>query len=82
MRLIIEESIQLAYQDANADDLQTQLDAVRDQFQGYVMISGMKPVIAHHKSDVDWVHVRPPLEDLTAAMSLCLQRMTKSFITS
>ena len=54
------------YQDANASELQTQLDAVRDQFQGYVMISGMKAVIAHHKGDADWIRVRPPLTDLTA----------------
>lgn len=55
------------YQDANAAELQTQLDAVRDQFTGYVMISGMKAVIAHHKGDADWTRVRPPLTDLTAA---------------
>lgn len=55
------------YEDNNASELQTQLDAVRDQFQGYVMIAGMKAVIAHHKNDPDWVTVRPPLTDLTAA---------------
>lgn len=55
------------YEDKNASELQTQLDAVRDQFQGYVMIAGMKAVIAHHKNDPDWVTVRPPLTDLTAA---------------
>jgi 4-hydroxy-tetrahydrodipicolinate synthase len=54
------------YQDANASELQTQLDAVRDQFTGYVMISGMKAVIAHHKGDSDWIRVRPPLTNLTA----------------
>lgn len=54
------------YQDANAKDLQAQLDTVRGQFEGYVMIAGMKAVIAHHKGDADWVHVRPPLTDLKA----------------
>ncbi len=54
------------YQDAGAGQMQTQLDAVRDQFQGYVMIAGMKAVIAHHKGDADWIRVRPPLTDLNA----------------
>lgn len=52
------------YTEADASKQQTQLDAVRSQFDGYVMIAAMKAVIAHHKEDADWKHVRAPLTEI------------------
>lgn len=53
------------YTDADAPNLQTQLNAVRSQFDGYIMIAAMKAVIAHHKQDAEWMHVRPPLTEVS-----------------
>ena len=55
------------FEAANAPARQAQLDAVRSQFDGYVMIAAMKGVIAHHKSDPAWSRVRPPLTEVTAS---------------
>lgn len=54
------------YTDADASTQQTQLDAVRGQFDGYVMIAAMKAVIAHHKQDADWMNVRAPLTEVSS----------------
>ena len=53
------------FEDADAEQAQSKLDAVRSQFDGYVMIAAMKAVIAHHKKDEDWTRVRPPLTEVT-----------------
>ena len=53
------------FEDADAEQAQSKLDAVRSQFDGYVMIAAMKAVIAHHKKDKDWIRVRPPLTEVT-----------------
>ena len=55
------------YRDFERDDADAQqaaLDRIRNIFQGYVMIPGMKAVIAHALDDPDWARVRPPLDEL------------------
>lgn len=54
------------WQQADADDQQASLDAVRNVFQSYVMIPALKTAIAHYGDDPDWVTVRPPLVELDA----------------
>ena len=49
------------FEQADADAQQAGLDRVRDIFQDYVMIPGMKAVIAHALDDPGWARVRPPL---------------------
>ena len=53
----------------DADAQQAALDAVRDVFQGYVMIPGMKATLAHFLDDPEWSRVRPPLDETRAAES-------------
>ncbi|MDH3389130.1 MAG: dihydrodipicolinate synthase family protein [Gammaproteobacteria bacterium] len=48
----------------DADAQQAALNTVRDLFQGYVMIPGMKAVIAHYLNDPEWSRVRPPLDEM------------------
>jgi 4-hydroxy-tetrahydrodipicolinate synthase len=48
----------------DADEQQAALDEVRGIFQHYVMIPGMKAVIAHFLDDPDWSRVRPPLDEM------------------
>ena len=55
------------YTDADADDQQAGLDALRAIFQNYVMIPGMKATIAHYGDDPDWSRVRPPLDECVGA---------------
>ncbi|MGE3270360.1 MAG: dihydrodipicolinate synthase family protein [Chloroflexota bacterium] len=55
------------WQGADADAQQASLDAVRNVFQGYVMIPALKAAIAHYGDDPAWTTVRPPLVELTAA---------------
>ncbi|MCC7369850.1 MAG: dihydrodipicolinate synthase family protein [Chloroflexi bacterium] len=55
------------WQNADADAQQDALDVVRKVFQGYVMIPALKAAVAHYGDDADWVTVRPPLTELTAA---------------
>ena len=54
------------WQQADADEQQANLDAVRNVFQSYVMIPALKTAIAHYGDDPDWVTVRPPLVELDA----------------
>ena len=53
-----------AWQNADADQQQGALDAVRTIFQGYVMIPALKAAIAHHADAANWLTVRPPLVEL------------------
>ena len=55
------------FEQADAERLQAELDAVREIFQGYVMIPGMKAAIAHYLNDPGWSRVRPPLDETDAA---------------
>jgi 4-hydroxy-tetrahydrodipicolinate synthase len=54
---------------ADADRQQEALNAVRQTVGQYVMIPALKQVIAHYASDPEWVTVRPPLTELTAAQA-------------
>ncbi len=54
---------------ADADQQQEALNAVRKATGQYVMIPALKQVIAHFANDPDWVTVRPPLTELTAAQA-------------
>jgi 4-hydroxy-tetrahydrodipicolinate synthase len=53
----------------DADQQQEALNAVRKATGQYVMIPALKQVIAHFANDPDWVTVRPPLTELTAAQA-------------
>ena len=57
------------YQNEDADQQQGQLDAVRDQYKHYVMISALKATIAHHRNDEAWMRVRAPLTEVTEDQS-------------
>jgi 4-hydroxy-tetrahydrodipicolinate synthase len=54
---------------ADADLQQEALNTVRKTVGQYVMIPGLKQVIAHYANDLEWVTVRPPLTELTAAQA-------------
>jgi len=53
----------------DADLQQEALNAVRKAVGQYVMIPALKQVVAHYSGDPDWVTVRPPLAELTAAQA-------------
>src|SRR5208283_623242 len=53
----------------DADRMQEALNATRAAVQNFPMISALKATVAHYSSDPEWMHVRPPLVDLTAAQS-------------
>jgi 4-hydroxy-tetrahydrodipicolinate synthase len=55
------------WQQADADDQQAGLDAVRMVYQSYVMIPALKAAIAHYGEDPAWITVRPPLVEMDAA---------------
>jgi 4-hydroxy-tetrahydrodipicolinate synthase len=54
---------------ADADRQQESLNAVRKTVGQYVMIPALKQVIAYYANDPEWVTVRPPLTELTAAQA-------------
>jgi 4-hydroxy-tetrahydrodipicolinate synthase len=55
------------WRSADADLHQETLNTVRKTVGQYVMIPALKQVIAHYANDPEWVPVRPPLTELTAA---------------
>jgi 4-hydroxy-tetrahydrodipicolinate synthase len=56
-----------AWQQADADQQQAALDAVRKVFQSMPMIPALKAAVAHYSGDASWGMVRPPLVPLTDA---------------
>jgi 4-hydroxy-tetrahydrodipicolinate synthase len=55
-----------AWQSADAEKLQAEIDRVRQILQAQVsMIPALKAAIAHYAQDADWMTVRPPLVELT-----------------
>jgi 4-hydroxy-tetrahydrodipicolinate synthase len=62
------------WRDADADERQKRLDAVRAVFQKRPMIAAMKAAIAHWSGDAAWKTVRPPLVDLADDVSATLVR--------
>jgi 4-hydroxy-tetrahydrodipicolinate synthase len=57
------------WRSADADRHQEALNTVRKTVGQYVMIPALKQVIAHYANDPEWVTVRPPLTELTAAQA-------------
>lgn len=55
------------WQQADADQQQAALDAVRKVFQSMPMIPALKAAVAHYSGDPSWGMVRPPLVPLTDA---------------
>ncbi|MDB5865243.1 MAG: dapA1, partial [Betaproteobacteria bacterium] len=53
------------WKNADADEQQKKLDAVRNATGQYVMIPALKAVVAHYAKDPVWTKVRPPLVELT-----------------
>jgi len=49
------------WQSAEAEDLQTKLDEIRDTAMAYPMIPALKATVAHFSNDAQWRTVRPPL---------------------
>lgn len=60
------------WEQADADEQQAALDAVRQVFQSYVMIPALKAAIAHYSNDAEWVRLRPPLVELDDAQQTAL----------
>jgi 4-hydroxy-tetrahydrodipicolinate synthase len=57
-----------AWKTPEAEALQASIDAVRKILQSQIsMIPALKATIAHYAADADWMTVRPPLVELTAA---------------
>ena len=52
------------WQSADADDLQKDLDEIRDTTMAYPMIPALKATVAHFTNDTQWRTVRPPLVPL------------------
>ena len=53
------------WQDDNAELRQEKLNRVRNIFQTYPMIAGLKAATAIYSEDSEWLRVRPPLTQLT-----------------
>lgn len=51
----------------NADALQEGISATRALIQTYPVIPALKAIVARHWSDPEWLTVRPPLVELSAA---------------
>jgi 4-hydroxy-tetrahydrodipicolinate synthase len=52
------------WRNADAQDQQNAMDAIRKATGQYVMIPALKAVVAHYTGDADWAIVRPPLMKL------------------
>lgn len=48
------------WQAANADELQSQISAIRSTLQGYPLIPVMKALMAHYRGDTAWAVLRAP----------------------
>ena len=57
------------WRSADAERQHEALNVVRKTVGQYVMIPALKQVIAHYVHDPEWVTVRPPLTELTAAQA-------------
>ncbi len=62
------------WQNADADEQQRKLDAQRAAFAQFPMIPAMKSAIALKTGRHDWVHVRPPLVELSEEQRLLLSQ--------
>jgi 4-hydroxy-tetrahydrodipicolinate synthase len=57
------------WRSTDAEQQQEGLNVVRKTVGQYVMIPGLKQVIAHYTNDPTWVTVRPPLTELSATQA-------------
>jgi 4-hydroxy-tetrahydrodipicolinate synthase len=60
------------WQNADADEQQKKLDEQRAAFAKFPMIPAMKSAIALKTGRKDWIHVRPPLVELTDEQRVAL----------
>jgi 4-hydroxy-tetrahydrodipicolinate synthase len=60
------------WQSAEAEDLQRELDEIRETAMGYPMIPALKATVAHFSNDAQWRTVRPPLLALADDQSSAL----------
>jgi 4-hydroxy-tetrahydrodipicolinate synthase len=69
------------WQSAEADDLQKELDDIRDTTMAYPMIPALKATVAHFTNDTQWRTVRPPLVPLAddQCSSLMEELLQKGF---
>ncbi len=69
------------WQSADADDLQKDLDDIRDTTMAYPMIPALKATVAHFTNDTQWRTVRPPLVPLAddQCSSLMEELLQKGF---
>ena len=56
-----------AWESNEADDLQQQLNQVRQTMEAYPMIPALKSVVSYHRKDPNWSIVRPPFISLEQA---------------
>lgn len=63
-----------SWQEADADEQQQGLDAVRGVLSRAAMLPALKAVLAHYRNDPAWVTVRPPLVELAAAQVQALSQ--------
>lgn len=57
------------WQSPDAPQLQTAIDQLRQVMQPYPTIAGMKQIVAYLLNDPGWLHLRPPLHNLTTAQA-------------
>lgn len=55
----------LNWQSPDADELQHKLVILREWVQNFPVIPALKGIVAHYSGEADWLHVRPPLLELS-----------------
>ncbi len=63
--------------DDKADELQAKLTEARLAFEGASFISSVKQVLAKHHQNKEWLHTRPPNENLTEEQTAELENRLK-----
>ncbi len=62
------------WQTAEADEIQSKINRVRETFQGFPIIAAVKAVLAEASDDDNWRYMRPPLLPLPEPDSAVLMR--------
>ena len=57
------------WQSEKADDLQAELNDVRNTFSKFPLIPALKQCVAHYAEDPDWARLRPPLLSLSSSQN-------------
>ena len=63
-----------SWQDADAEDQQQRLDAVRAVVSRVPMVAALKAVVVRYRDDAGWMTLRPPLVELDAEQQADLYR--------